>query len=142
MSIRFILYFLLAGLITAAQEPLAPVGQWREHLPYNSAIDLAAGNNRIFCATPYSLFSVNYTDAQIERFSRVTGLSETGVRTICMNETRDKLLVAYSNSNLDILTGDQVINIPDIKRDNGPGDKSVYYVYPLQKNFTSLPDLG
>ncbi len=136
------LCFLLARLLAGAQDQLVPAGQWREHLPYNSAIDLAAGNNRIFCATPYSLFSVTYNDAQIERFSRVTGLSETGVSTICMNETKDKLLVAYNNSNLDILYKDRVYNIPDIKRDNIPGDKTVYRVYALQKNFYLATGLG
>ena len=142
MRTRFILCFLLAGLFTAAQDQLAPVGQWREHLPYNSAIDLAAGNTRIFCATPYSLFSVTYTDAQTERFSRVTGLSETGVSTICMNNNRDKLLVAYTNSNLDILQLNRVYNIPDIKRDNIPGDKSIYRIYALQDKFYLASGLG
>lgn len=142
MRIRFCLCLLLNVLISTAQEPPAPIGQWREHLPYNSAIGLAAGNSRIFCATPYSLFSVQYDEPVIERFSRVTGLSETGISAICMNEAKDKLLVAYTNSNLDILAPDRIYNIPDIKRENTPGDKSVYYIYPRQNNFYLATGLG
>ena len=38
--------------------PLPPIGLWRDHLPYTSAIDVAAGNENIYCATPYSVFSI------------------------------------------------------------------------------------
>lgn len=125
-----------------AQDAPAPLGQWREYLPYNSAIDLAAGNSRVFCATPYSLFSVQLNEPVTERYSRVTGLSETGISTLCMNQDRDKLLVAYNNSNLDILTGDKIYNIPDIKRDNIPGDKTIYKAYSLQQHFYLATGLG
>ncbi len=142
MRIRISLCLLLHVLVCTAQEPPAPIGQWREHLPYNSAIGLAAGNSRIFCATPYSLFAVQYDEPVIERFSRVTGLSETGISTICMSEAKDKLLVAYTNSNLDLLATDRIYNIPDIKRENTPGDKSVYYIYPRQNKFYLATGLG
>lgn len=96
----------------------------------------------MFCATPYSLFSVQYDEPVIERFSRVTGLSETGISTICMSEAKDKLLVAYTNSNLDIIAPDRIYNIPDIKRENTPGDKSVYHVFPKQNKFYLATGLG
>lgn len=142
MRILIGLCLFLSVLVSTAQEPPAPIGQWREHLPYNSAIDLAAGNSRIFCATPYSLFTVQYDEPVIERFSRVTGLSETGISTICMNEAKDKLLVAYTNSNIDLLSAGRIYNIPDIKRENTPGDKSVYHVFPRQNRFYLATGLG
>lgn len=142
MRIRFCLSLLLLVLLASAQEPPVPTGQWREHLPYNSATGLAAGNTRIFCSTPYSLFSVQYNEPVIERFSKVNGLSETGISTISMNENRDKLLVAYTNSNLDILAPDRIHNIPDVKRDNQPGDKSIYQVFSRQNRFYLSTGLG
>lgn len=33
-----------------------PIGQWREHLPYNSAIDVTAGDGKVYCATPTVCF--------------------------------------------------------------------------------------
>lgn len=126
----------------SAQDGIPPVGLWREHLPYNSAIDVTAGNGKLFCATPYSLFSVSLTDNLIERYSRVTGLSETGVSAIRFDQAGEKLFIAYSNSNIDIIYRNDIYNIPDIKRDNIIGDKNVYNIYPFSDNFFLSTGLG
>ncbi len=124
------------------QLPLPPVGQWREHLPYNSAIDVTAGGDKIWCATPYSLFSVNLLDNSIERQSRITGLNETGISAIKYDETNNKLFIAYSNSNIDIIYRNDIYNVPDIKQDNIIGDKNIYNIYPLGKNYYLSTGLG
>lgn len=141
MRIVFFLTWLFAGIDLAAQQPLPPVGLWREHLPYNSAIDVAYGNEKIFCATPYSLFSVD-KDNNIERLSRITGLSETGISAICYDGITDRLFIAYSNSNIDIIYRNDIINLPDIKRDNIIGDKNIYAIYTLGKNYYLSTGLG
>jgi hypothetical protein len=115
---------------------------WREHLPYNSAIDVAAGDNKIYCATPYSLFIVDLSDNSIERLSKITGLSETGVNAINYDETNHQLLIAYSNSNIDIIFRNDIFNIPDLKRENVNGDKSIYNIYRLNANYYLSTGLG
>ena len=135
------MYF-FTSVIAAAQEPLPPIGQWREHLPYNSAIDVTAGNGKIYCATPYSLFTVSIADNEVERFSRVTGLNETGVNAIKYDEVNKKLLIAYSNSNIDIIYRNDIYNVPDIKRSTIIGDKNIYNIYPLGENFYLSTGLG
>lgn len=125
-----------------AQDPLPPVGEWREHLPYNSAIDVTTGDGKIFCATPYSLFSVNTTDNSVERYSRITGLHETGISAIQYDEISQKLFIAYTNSNIDIIYRNDIFNVPDLKRDNIAGDKTVYRIYSLGKNFYLSTGLG
>ncbi len=129
-------------LFCEAQDPIPPIGQWREHLPYNSAVDVTAGEGKIYCATPYSLFSVNTADNTVERFSRVTGLNETGISAIRYDEAGKKLFIAYSNSNIDIIYRNDIYNVPDIKRDNIIGDKTIYNIYPLAKNFYCSSGLG
>jgi hypothetical protein len=137
----FILSF-FTSLCLAAQEPVPPIGQWREHLPYNSAIDVAAGDGKVYCATPYSLFSVNITDNVVERLSRVTGLNETGVNAIKYDEVNKKLFIAYANSNIDIIYRNDIYNVPDIKRSAIIGDKNINNIYPLAKNFYLSTGLG
>lgn len=125
-----------------AQDPVPPIGQWREHLPYNSAIDVTAGDGKVYCATPYSLFAVNVADNIIERYSRVTGLNETGMSAIKYDESNKKLFIAYSNSNIDIIYRNDIYNVPDIKRSAIVGDKSIYNIYVLGKNFYLSTGLG
>lgn len=125
-----------------AQQPLPAIGLWREHLPYNSAIDLAAGNGKIFCATPYSLFSVTPSDKTIERMSRITGLNETGINAIYYDNTNEKLVIGYGNSNIDIIYRNDIINVPDLKRDNVTGDKNIYNIFSLGKNYYLSTGLG
>jgi hypothetical protein len=115
---------------------------WREHLPYNSAIDLTAGDGKVFCATPFSLFSVNNANNNIERYSRVTGLNETGVNAIKYDEANKKLFIAYTNSNIDIIYRNDIYNVPDIKRSAIIGDKSINNIYPLAKNYYLSTGLG
>jgi hypothetical protein len=131
-----------AAIAGWAQQPLPPIGQWREHLPYNSAIDVTAGDSKVYCATPYSLFSVNISDNTVERYSRVTGLNETGISAIRYDETNSKLFIAYSNSNIDIIYRNDIYNVPDIKRDNIIGDKNIYNIFPLGKNYYLSCGLG
>src|SRR5258705_6094751 len=139
-SFFIIIFFIsIAGI---AQHPIPPIGQWREHLPYNSAIDLTAGGGKVYCATPYSLFSVNISDNTIERISRVTGLNETGISAVKYDESNHKLFIAYSNSNIDIIYRNDIHNVPDIKRDNISGDKNIYNIYPLGKNYYLSTGLG
>lgn len=108
---------------------LPPVGQWREHLPYGSAVRVTAVNNKIFCATPYSLLSYNTITNELQKYSRITGLNETGISTFNYDEISQILLVAYSNSNIDLLNGSQVFNINDIKRKTLNGNKTIYNIF-------------
>ena len=103
---------------------------WREHLPYQSTIDVTASGNKVYAATPYSLFSVDFNTKEIERISRVAGLNETGVSIINYDPATNKLFVAYNNSNVDVLDEKGIHNLPDIKRSNISGDKNIYAIYP------------
>ncbi|HEX4875061.1 MAG TPA: two-component regulator propeller domain-containing protein [Chitinophagaceae bacterium] len=138
----FSILFIFCTCCGMAQDPLPPIGLWREHLPYNSAIDVTTAAGKIFAATPYSLFSVNPVENSIERYSRVTGLSETGISAIKADDAGEKLCIAYANSNIDIIYRNDIYNIPDIKRSTIIGNKTIYNIYPLAGNFYLCSGLG
>lgn len=141
MRKSLIIIFFYAALNTSGQN-LPAIGMWKEYLPYTSAIDVAVGDNKIYCATPFSLFTVDLGDNSIERLSKITGLSETGVSTINYNENSQKLFIAYTSSNIDIIYRNDIFNIPDIKRENINGDKSIYDIYGLNGNYYLSTGLG
>jgi hypothetical protein len=142
--VRFLTVIILVFFVSkaGAQQQLPPIGLWREHLPYNSAIAVTASDEKVYCATPYSLFSADIADKSIERLSRVTGLNETGISAVQYDAANNKLFIAYANSNIDIIYRNDIYNVPDIKRDNIIGDKTIYNIYPLQKNYYLSTGLG
>ena len=129
MRLRLI-YALLISLPCLAQSHFPPIGSWREHLPYQGAIDVTASTKKIYAATPFSLFSVDRASGEMERLSRVAGLSETGISTIRFDPVTGSLYIAYSNSNIDVIDEKGIHNIPELKRENISGDKNIYHIYP------------
>src|SRR5574337_513281 len=126
----FLLFIFLYAFSSTGQNNFPPIGMWREHLPYHSAIDVTASDKKIYCATPYSLITVDLSTNEIDRISKVAGLSETGISTIKFDPFSKKLLIAYSNSNIDLIDEKGIHNIPDLKRNNSSGDKTIYQIFP------------
>jgi len=113
-----------------AQSAPQPVGAWREHLPYHSTIDVTASENKIFAATPYSLFSVDVQTKEVTRYSKISGLSETGISALQFDPFHQKLVVAYTNSNIDIVAANNITNVAGLMRANIAGDKTIYHLLP------------
>ena len=114
---------------TLPAQGIQPVGQWRDHLPYNNAIAVASTDEAIWCATPFSIFSIDKTENSIERWSKTNGLSETGITAFGLNSTTSKIVIAYASGNVDILYRNDVFNIADIKRSNVNADKTIGDVF-------------
>ena len=125
----FFIIHILLSVLPPAYAQLPPVGQWREHLSYNQARGVTAALDGIFCATPYALFRVDLTDNSIDRFSKLNGLHETGIQTMAWDEQAGKLIIAYTNSNIDVLDGNKIINIDAILKKDIPGDKTIYNIF-------------
>lgn len=101
------------------------IGQWRDHMPFKKSISVAEAQNRIYCATPYSLFYFDKDDNSINRLSKINGLSDIGISKIRYNKTNKTLVVAYSNTNIDLIQNNKIINISDIKRKTILGLKTI-----------------
>ncbi len=117
--------------VPGAFAQLQPIGSWRDHLPYHQAIAIAEGANEIFAATRYSLFSIDLSDNSLHTFSKSTGLSATGVTSIAFDAATAKLIVAYSNYEIDILHGNDIKNINALRQSSITGDKTVNSIYCL-----------
>jgi len=118
----FIFTFFSIGLVFAQG---VGIGQWRDHLPYNKCIAVTEVKNKIFCATPYSVFYYDKDDNSIQRLTKVTGLSDIGVSAINYNEEYNTIVIAYTNTNIDLIQNNSIINISDIKRKPMLGTKTI-----------------
>ena len=94
--------FLLGLILFISDHAVAQVGnptvgldKWRIHLPYNDGKIVSAGNDLVYCATRYALFSYKKSDGSVQRYSRLTGLSDFEISTIRYSAEDHLLLVAY-----------------------------------------------
>lgn len=106
-----------------------PIGTWREHLPYNKVIMAVEGGDRIYAATPQSVFYVDKKELSINTLSKVNGLSDVGISAIAYSNFTKSLVIAYTNTNIDIVKNDVVFNLPDIKRKIVPGKKTINDIF-------------
>ncbi|MBT8196486.1 MAG: hypothetical protein HKO56_01625, partial [Bacteroidia bacterium] len=113
--------------VSALAQNLA-IGNWQVHLPYNNAISVAKANDLVYCASNQGLFTYNTVDNSIQRLSKATGLSEVTISTIEYNAIEDALLVAYTNANIDLVFGNEIVNLSDIKRKSITGSKTIHRV--------------
>ncbi len=124
----FLLFLFSFSISLSAQNPVPPIGEWREHFSYLNTIQVVKGD-KIYCATVNNVFSVD-EKGQTERYSKTTGLNDFGVRCMGWDATTGQLVIAYSNGNIDLLskTG-SVKNLGDIKRSSIPGNKTINHIY-------------
>jgi hypothetical protein len=105
------------------------IGQWREHLPYNSVVSVADAGNSVYAATSFSLFAYDKTEGTLTRYSKVNKLSDIGVSRIAWHKQKNTLIIGYSNGNIDLMKNGAVKNYADIKRANILGSKNINNIY-------------
>jgi hypothetical protein len=134
------LTMLLAAGISAQQRPL---GTWESFLPYNTATEVAQSADRVYCATPYSVYYVEKSDGSIGTLTKSTGLSDADVRHIAYNDAIKTLVITYASSNIDLLVnGTDIYNIPDIKNAIITGSKNINSITMIGSYAYLATDLG
>ncbi len=118
---------LLAFKFIAAQS--VPVGHWKDYLSYKSGVSVTEGGGKVYCATTSGIFSFNKSDNSLDRLSKINGLADIEATVINYNKYSSKLLIAYKNSNIDIIDNTTITNLADIKRKPIQGNKSINTIY-------------
>lgn len=102
------------------------VGQWRDHLPYNQGERIVKADNKIYMVTNVGMYNYNTNTGETQKMSKITGLSDSGVKSINYHNELGILVVGYRNGNIDLITGFDIHNIADIRRKAMTGDKTIY----------------
>ncbi|MBR4739448.1 MAG: hypothetical protein IK058_05540 [Bacteroidales bacterium] len=104
------------------------VGGWRDCLDYSMVLHVEPVGRNVYAAARGGLFRYDTVNGTLTRMNKTTGLSDAGVATIAYDTATRTLVIAYSNSNIDLLKGGKVYNLSDIKRSGLGGDKSIYRI--------------
>lgn len=123
--ISLTLILLLAIASTQAQEA---VGRWRDCLDFSRAHRVELAGDLVYAAAGNGLISIDTYYGNIQRLSKTNLLSDATVATLAYDAGTQCLLVAYENSNIDLIFDNQVYNLSDIKRSDIVGDKNIYSI--------------
>ncbi len=108
------LAFLALGSVNIEAQTSTDIGVWLDHLPYNDGLDVVEHERMVYCATEQGLFIYDNIEKTIQRLSKINGLSDVGLTSLAWSDKYDILLIGYSNGNLDLLIGSEVVNAPEI----------------------------
>jgi len=125
-------YFFLLLSVAVFHVPLLAqiaIGQWRDHLPYNQGIMVADAGDYLYSASESGLFRYHKPSGDIVRLSKVNGMSDIGYSAIAWSQANNTLVVAYANTNIDLIQDGQIINVPDIKNKSILGNKTIHHIH-------------
>ncbi len=120
---RAVLVFTLSLFTFAGLSQETPIGEWRDHLPWSRTIAVSDAGNTVYSATQYGIIVFDKAENSMRRLTKVNGLSDIGISDIKYSKDHNTLVIAYTNTNIDIVRGETIINIPDIKRKQILGNK-------------------
>lgn len=90
------------------------MGKWETFLSYYHANSIAFDNDVVYCGSNSGLFSYNSANWQFIKYDKTDGFNGTGVQALGYSTTADALMIVYDDSNIDLLKGDKIINMPQL----------------------------
>ena len=122
---------LFVSLNVAAQ---IPVGTWREHLSWNTAQAVAVAGNKVYCSNGVGICIYDIPSRNLEKLTKVNGLNDAGVTALQYAAGMNAVVAGYANGNVDIITGNRIDNIPDVKRNGLYTNKRIHQIYVSGKH--------
>ena len=108
----------------------AQIGTWTMYRSYYNITEIAPAKETAFALASGSLFSYNIKDGNIKTYDKSNYLSDVDISHIRYNPTCKKLIITYSNSNIDLLGLDcNVDNISDFYQYSTTGNKNINHIY-------------
>ena len=92
------------------------LGTWKTFMPYNSSLGVFDAGDRVYSIASKTVFSYEKNTGAIQIYDKVNGLSDIGIKTANYDPASKVLVIAYNNSNIDLIyNGTDIYNINDIK---------------------------
>lgn len=108
----FFVGILLYSLLSFAQ---TEVGAWKIYPVFLTPSQITETKDKIYFLSDGYLFSYGKEDEEFRELNRLNILFDNDIKLIKYNDQHDILTIAYTNSNIDLIIGESVYNIPYIK---------------------------
>lgn len=139
-NLVYLVIFYLTCLTTLAQE--IPLGTWRTHYSYQSAKQVVLGQNETYCITDNGLFTLDKATNSLKTLSKIDELSESLIAQAAYHSPSQTLMLAYQNSNIDLIRGGEITEISDILNASVNGSKQIQGIFVFQNLAYLATDFG
>lgn len=132
-KILILLSFLL--LQVTSYRAIAAIGDWKAYMAYSEVQEIEQAGKLIFVQASNNLYVYNQNDQSIQTFCKMDYLSDCGIQHIAYNKAAKRLLIFYSNANMDLMniSNYDVQNLSDYYSASTTGEKTVNDIYMYGK---------
>lgn len=116
------LFLCLICLPIFAQQEIA-IGDWKSHLAFRTYSDITQSDNNIYVAAVHGIAKISKDDLLVEKITKVEGLTDSDPRKVLFDKSTTTLVIGYENGNIDLMTADGVINVPNILNNTNVGSE-------------------
>ena len=86
------------------------LGTWHMYLSYYIATKSEASSNVIYSLMNGNLLSYDIEDGEVRTYDDLNGLNDVNIAFIAYSKEAEKLLIVYSNSNIDLLDKEGIVH--------------------------------
>ena len=127
---RKILLIIIAICSFSSSAMASAIGEWNYYGGYGNITDIQPAGNKVYVLSSKGLFSYQYDERSVYTYHKMNSLSDSQIDHISYNKSTHRLLIIYSNYNIDLLSDDgKVVNIPYYYTKSLNADKKVNSIY-------------
>ncbi len=125
MSRRYIFIIILLLLLPMGSGALV-LDEWTIYPAIGTIEDVVIGEEMVYVLGGTTLYSINQSDNTVTVYDKTGALSDTEITHIAWCSSAKKLVIAYSNQNLDLLSNKGIVeNLPDLHTKMMTQDKTI-----------------
>lgn len=103
---------------------------WEIYTSYNDITEIEPAGNLVFALASNGLFSYHIKDGSVTTYDKANTLSDFDINHIAWNKTTKKLVITYTNGNIDLLDANgNVVNVPDLYLKSMTDNKQINHIY-------------
>ena len=104
-------------------------GSWEIYTSYNDITEIEPAGNLVFALASNGLFSYHIKDGSVTTYDKANTLSDFDINHIAWNKTTKKLVITYTNGNIDLLDANgNVVNVPDLYLKSMTDNKQINHI--------------
>ena len=111
--------------------PLSAIdkGSWEIYTSYNDITEIEPAGNQVFALASNGLFSYHIKNGSVTTYDKANTLSDFDINHIAWNKNTKKLVITYTNGNIDLLdTNGNVVNVPDLYLKSMTDNKQINHI--------------